>query len=302
VSVGDEHACVLLEDASVRCWGRGTHGRLGYGDEESLGDDEPLQAIPPVELGGPAVAIDAGTLASCAVLADGTARCWGACASPLAPTGIDTTCLGQLGDPQTTPKIGDDDVPTDYPAIELGGLVIADVSMGSYHACLLGHLRPPMSHVTSMTCWGDDIEGSDGSTKTNGDPPEVQLNWSIGPFAAAWRRVRVGSTHACASAADSETRAIACWGRGDAGATGYGTTEDVGEDDLIAAYGLVEIPEPRDFDTGNELSCAVTLDDEIYCWGAAAGPSGLDGAHGHPGIGNIGDDETPVGVGPVSVW
>jgi hypothetical protein len=95
---------------------------------------------------------------------------------------------------------------------------------------------------------------------------------------------------------------VRCWGRAQLGATGYGDTENPGRSQYVEYYGAVALPATVAVAAGDELTCAVTADADIYCWGAAAGPSGIDGAHGHPGLGNVGDDETPMDVGPVSVW
>jgi alpha-tubulin suppressor-like RCC1 family protein len=40
LTTGGEHTCALLESGSVRCWGNGEYGQLGYGNVESIGDDE----------------------------------------------------------------------------------------------------------------------------------------------------------------------------------------------------------------------------------------------------------------------
>ena len=40
LAVGYDHACVLMEDQSVRCWGGNGYGQLGYGTLEDVGDDE----------------------------------------------------------------------------------------------------------------------------------------------------------------------------------------------------------------------------------------------------------------------
>ncbi len=32
--------CVVLEEGQVRCWGNNTNGKLGYGDNLVIGDDE----------------------------------------------------------------------------------------------------------------------------------------------------------------------------------------------------------------------------------------------------------------------
>ena len=34
-----EHTCALLDNAAVKCWGRGWGGKLGQGNTNSLGDN-----------------------------------------------------------------------------------------------------------------------------------------------------------------------------------------------------------------------------------------------------------------------
>ena len=76
VSVGDDHACALLSDGTVRCWGANTFGQLGDGGAIP----GPTASAPstPVALGGAARAVTAAGTGACALLADGTLRCWGA--------------------------------------------------------------------------------------------------------------------------------------------------------------------------------------------------------------------------------
>ena len=45
VAIGRFHTCALLESGQVRCWGSSQGGKLGYGNDEPIGDDEtPAQA------------------------------------------------------------------------------------------------------------------------------------------------------------------------------------------------------------------------------------------------------------------
>lgn len=41
IAAGNAHTCVRTSGGGVRCWGAGDAGRLGYGDVEDIGDDEP---------------------------------------------------------------------------------------------------------------------------------------------------------------------------------------------------------------------------------------------------------------------
>lgn len=72
------HNCVLLADATVRCWGLGDGDALGYGHERAIGDDEPATSAPPVPLGGPVAALAIHYQGGCAVMRAGGLRCWGA--------------------------------------------------------------------------------------------------------------------------------------------------------------------------------------------------------------------------------
>lgn len=75
LAVGERHACAVLLDRSLRCWGSNGAGELGDGRGRT-GLDESDVPVTPVGL-GPVVAVAAGANDSCAVLADGSVACWG---------------------------------------------------------------------------------------------------------------------------------------------------------------------------------------------------------------------------------
>src|SRR5205823_1474565 len=78
ISSGYDHACALLSDHTMRCWGSDIHGQLGDGNfaDSSTG---PVGSAVPVAVSGitSAVAITTGAYHTCAILADGSVRCWG---------------------------------------------------------------------------------------------------------------------------------------------------------------------------------------------------------------------------------
>src|SRR5262249_56895477 len=48
IAGGGDHFCAILDNGSVRCWGDGSSGELGYGNTETIGDNEtPAAARPP---------------------------------------------------------------------------------------------------------------------------------------------------------------------------------------------------------------------------------------------------------------
>jgi alpha-tubulin suppressor-like RCC1 family protein len=48
LSAGSKHTCALLSNASVKCWGFGGLGQLGYGDTATIGDAELPSSVGPV--------------------------------------------------------------------------------------------------------------------------------------------------------------------------------------------------------------------------------------------------------------
>ena len=71
LSTGDRHNCALLEDKSIKCWGRNLDGELGDGTNEN-----PRKI--PVDVYGVsnAVAVDTGNRHSCALLDNQSIVCW----------------------------------------------------------------------------------------------------------------------------------------------------------------------------------------------------------------------------------
>ena len=87
-SVGAVHACAILDDTSAWCWGYNGDGELGDG---TMGTNRasPVQVVGLGSVAQLALGVDH----SCALLTDGTARCWGA------------NDHGQLGDGTTTQRL-----------------------------------------------------------------------------------------------------------------------------------------------------------------------------------------------------
>jgi alpha-tubulin suppressor-like RCC1 family protein len=106
VVAGSSHTCALLEGGSVRCWGDGKYGQLGYGNTLDVGDVSAPSFHDPIELGGAATALAAGGNHTCALLEAGTVRCWG------------LNGAGQLGYGNTE-NVGDDETPGSVGPVEV---------------------------------------------------------------------------------------------------------------------------------------------------------------------------------------
>jgi alpha-tubulin suppressor-like RCC1 family protein len=112
IAAGQYHTCAALSDGSLKCWGDGSYGRLGleslwaYGYAPGqMGDN-----LPAVNLGtGEQVAANITALdaTSCALLRDGSVKCWGdGSAGQLGfPASIAGNQPGTMGDNLPTVKL-----------------------------------------------------------------------------------------------------------------------------------------------------------------------------------------------------
>ena len=124
ISAGQYYTCALLTSGSVRCWGSGTYGRLGYSNTNDIGDNEMPSSAGDVNIGtGSVKSIASGGRHSCVLLTGGNVRCWG--------YGAD----GRLGYSNTN-NIGDNESPVSAGNVNIG-FSVQGLAMGKAHSCVL---------------------------------------------------------------------------------------------------------------------------------------------------------------------
>lgn len=131
ISAGAEHTCARLEGGRVKCWGSNEVGQLGLGTPGSVGGDE-IASQPAIDVGGEVLTLAAGERQTCALLHDGTVRCWGDPRMLGADLPDDVECYDSMpfpdpvhGDPPTIETFdctndpaccfGDDEAPANVP-------------------------------------------------------------------------------------------------------------------------------------------------------------------------------------------
>ncbi|WP_217914233.1 DUF11 domain-containing protein [Miltoncostaea marina] len=277
VAAGDYHTCAILDDATVRCWGFGANGRLGYGSTVNV--TSPAFA-PPVPLGPGrrAMAITAGSAHTCAILDDGTVRCWGAGSS------------GRMG-LGTQASIGDDEVPGAVPPVDIGaGRRAVAIAAGDFHTCVI-------RDDGALVCWGFGQGGQLGHGGT-ADIGDDETPAAAGPVNLNGRRVRAvagGTAHTCVVLDDGSAR---CWGFGGDGRLGYGGRADIPS---AASAGPIALGPGRTavgISAGEAHSCAILDTGAVRCWGF-----GGNGRLGYGSTDAIADEagETPASAGPVAL-
>lgn len=76
ISAGAFHACAVLNEGWLRCWGMAAWGKLGLEVATNVGDD-PSESPGTVDVGAPVVAVAAGFDHTCALTVEYRVRCWG---------------------------------------------------------------------------------------------------------------------------------------------------------------------------------------------------------------------------------
>ena len=294
ITAGAAHACAIVDHALVKCWGSNGFGQLGLGDTANRGDapGEMGDALPAVDLGTgrTATAIAAGQLHTCALLDDGTVKCWG------------QNFFGQLGLGDSAHR-GDaaGEMGDSLPTVPLGtGRTATAIGAGDLHTCAL-------LDDGTVKCWGSGNSGQlgQGNAGMRGDNPG-ELGDAMAPIALGTGRtataIAVGSSHTCALLDDASVK---CWGVNGAGQLGRGDTNARGDGpgemgDSLAAIALGTGRTATGIATGSEQTCALLDDGTVKCWGQNNnGQLGQgDTADRGDQPGELGDALTAVNLGP----
>ncbi|MGH2958502.1 MAG: RCC1 domain-containing protein, partial [Solirubrobacterales bacterium] len=208
-SVGTHHVCALF-DGDVGCWGENW--------DDQLGDDSVENAVD----------VSAGSEFSCAVLDDGTAKCWGR--HPFLGDGV-------AGDTSTA-----------APVVVSGLTLATQISSGHARTCAL-------RQGGDVVCWGDGSFGvlGNGTTDTLAATP-VSVTGLTDAVA-----VSVGGSHTCAV---RETGSIACWGYNHLGQLGDGSTATASTP--VAVTGISNATAVA---AGAGHTCALLETGVVTCWG-----------------------------------
>lgn len=312
-------ACAILDGGDLKCWGNNEFGQLGTGDLLNRGD-KPNQmgdALKPIALGAgrKAIGVSAGSDYTCAVLDDGSVKCWGY--NGYGRLGTESNANLQAPDPSATVKLGrkakavsasadgvtcallDDGTlkcwgniwfTTHADYAELGG----NPGIGDFAGEITG--LPPLSFSggspvkTLIAGRVSAVVLGDGSLRLWGNSSDAQL----GPGAvylgltptelAAVPPVEIGMGETVKSVALGATHACAvlsdgqakCWGDNSGGQLGLGSTEAI--DAAPSEIDAVYLGghHALQIAAGQSHSCAILDDGTIKCWGAnASGQLGL---------------------------
>jgi alpha-tubulin suppressor-like RCC1 family protein len=232
ITCGGYHACALIDDGTLRCWGRNTYGELGDGSTTTTGTPQTVSSL------GWATQVAAGGYHTCAI-SGGSAYCWG------------YNAWGQLGN-SAYPSGSS----TPVAVSSLGGN-LRSLGIGYGHSCAL-------SGNGTASCWGLNNAGQlgDGNTGTNATTPVSVSN------GFAWAAIGGGEFHTCGLTAAG---LVQCWGNavdgelGDNSTTPTDVPPDAGTGVQLDGGAVVTSAAALGF--GLEGACALRTDGTVYCWG-----------------------------------
>ena len=145
LAAGDRHACVVTKDKKVQCWGQNDAGQLGTKPDAEMHKT-------PVTVPGVASAVKlvAGESSMCALLGDGSARCWGA------------NLEGELA----LGKKSSDERPSKVPLLP----DIAGMCLATTHGCAL-------TKSAKLVCWGANAAGQLGNGTKDKKLEPTLVSW-----------------------------------------------------------------------------------------------------------------------------
>src|SRR5438876_2882229 len=147
VSGGGFHTCARFSDGTLECWGRNGSGQLGDPATTTFSSPTPVRVT---GITG-AASMTAGGFHTCALLGDGSVRCWG------------QNDYGQLGNGTGDP-VPDNPTTFNPTPVTVSGITTAvAISAGGWHTCAL--LRDG-----TVQCWRHNMYGQLGDGSTTAPP------------------------------------------------------------------------------------------------------------------------------------
>ncbi len=227
-------------------------GKIEDGEECDDANDVGLDGCEPDCTSSRILQVVAGESFTCARLTGGVVRCWGGYY-------LEPAMLG-LGDTTVESVLGDNEHPSTIPLVDVGGPV-QSLAAGKTHVCAV-------LESGDVRCWGWNGSGQLGLGHTTNvgfaEAPSTVDTVALGQPA---RQVVAGDDFSCALL---ESGAVRCWGSGIDGQLGTGSTDNIGDDELVSAGANVPFMNGGTaiaLAAGKTHVCALLGSGMVTCWG-----------------------------------
>jgi alpha-tubulin suppressor-like RCC1 family protein len=226
---GEGATCALLDDQTVKCWGRDNSGTQGRGSNTSSRTTPSNVKTDAATNLTSVTSIALGLYHSCAI-ASGNVYCWG------------TNYFGEIGVSTSTSA--------QYYATQVAGISNAQsIYAGYYNTCVI-------KTDNTVSCFGNNTNGQFGNGGTTHSTTAID---NIGGFTTALK-VGVGLYGICIVLTNGS---VYCAGNDGAGLMGTGERGD----DRTSFTQVSGISTATDIVQGNNHACALLSDQTVTCWG-----------------------------------
>jgi alpha-tubulin suppressor-like RCC1 family protein len=229
VSCIGAYTCGLQTGGLLYCWGDNSEGATGQNDAQGAPD---LTTPQPVAANETFREVSTGQGHACAIRQDGALFCWGRNTS--GQLGLGDAAADQVRSPQ---RVGKD-------------MNWQTLGVGQEHTCAI-------RMDGFLWCWGSNVELALGYP-TPGGATLVKVPMRVAGM-TKWRQVSASRLDSCAVSTDG---AGYCWGRGDEGQLGNGTTDSKGVPTRIGKDN-----DWMELAVSWFYNCGRRRDDSVWCWG-----------------------------------
>jgi alpha-tubulin suppressor-like RCC1 family protein len=239
---GREHACVVLEDLRVACWGLNGDQQADPATFPRHVETPAIVRAEPLVPASPAIEardVACGSVHSCVVLQTGALRCWGSNAS------------GQIGDGTTTSR-GNPTAPASAD-LAFDARSFVEVDSWGEHSCAL-------DSTGEVWCWGRGTSGETGAGPSGTPDTRARRVGLPGPAV----EVVASAFSSCARLVDGR---VFCWGSNAEGVLGRSESSSGPFGPGAIASGPAAA---RRLVGGGSSFCVIDASRELWCWGRNA--------------------------------
>jgi len=232
LAVGGHHACAIIVDGTVRCWGQNARGQLGSADAGAMNRSIPVQVDGVMNV-TQAAASTVYTMAgsSCVRESNGNVLCFG---------DNNNAQLGMTGDNMVHPTAAA------VPMLPMS----SSVGLSNFFGCAT-------TAANEYWCWGDNFAGAlgRGMLMGMGAPGKATLLGDAG--------ISSGSPGSDFNLAITTGGALLSWGGNGTGQLGRMAPNN-GDPNPGAVQNIMNVTQVA---SGESHACAVTQAGEVKCWG-----------------------------------
>jgi alpha-tubulin suppressor-like RCC1 family protein len=229
VYISSQTICAQV-NGSLKCFGSDANGATATGTDNINYTFQYVTGLRQVSQ------VSVGNTSTCALITDGTVRCWG------------DNVYGEMGNGNSLLKVL-------TPDTQVTGITTAtQIAVGLNQACAL---------LTDQTvkCWGSNSQGRNGNGTTVGNATTPTLVTGI----STATQIAVSYNTGCALLAN---HTVKCWGNGATGGLGNGTVTTASTPVTVSN---ITTATSISANSGSLATCALLSDKSVQCWGYGKG-------------------------------